>query len=413
MHVVWMSSHHPAPREGGAAVHEFELIRAVAERHRVHVICAGIERRSFPELAEIGVTVTQVIWEPDPPRSRLDAYWRLIAKDAGVAYWRQGQKLALLRDALQRYQSEHDVDLTHLVMGDIAPVIEVSRAPTALLLFDVFSRHAEREVLAARTMRDRFAKLALRRLLRRWETTWYPRATSVACVAAPDAAAVATMLPMPVEVIPNPVSDAFFVDPVGSRSGDTVSFIATLDYQPNIEGLRWLVDAVWPGVVARRPDAKLCVVGWKPDDDVIALAQRVGAEVHPNVDDVRPYYWRSAVSVAPMHLGSGLRNKILHAMACRTPVVSTSAAAEGLPVVDGRDILVRDDPGGFAAAIVETLNDPAAARRRAETAVVQAEPFASANVGEQLERWWQRTQMQAQHGVSDMGADPSRPIPER
>ena len=392
MYVVWISSHHPALGEGGAAAHEYELIRAVAARHRIHVICAGLEPRAFPELERIGVSVDQVIWHETPrPPNRLSAYWRLAAKSAGVALWRQGDKIELLDAALRRYQTEHRVDLVNVVMGDIAPVVVASGAPTSLLIFDVFTRHGERQVAAAHGLRASIVKMGHLRSLRRWEREWYPRASALACVSAPDAHALTSLLSRPVDVIPNPISDDFFTPQQTERSPTTVSFIATLDYEPNIEGLRWLVEAVWPEVLRRRRDATLEIVGWKPTDDVYTLAGRVGASVHPSVDDVRPFYWRSAVSVAPMHLGAGLRNKILHAMACRAPVVTTSAAVEGIPVVDGHHLLIRDDAPGFAGAIASILDDPASARARADAAVACVAPYAASAVGRQLEDWWDRT----------------------
>ena len=392
MHVVWISSHHPALGEGGAAAHEFELIRSLADRHRIHVICAGLEPRAFPDLAAIGVTVDHVVWKETPrPRNRLGAYWRLAMKDAGTTLWRVGNKIELLGRALRRYEAQHRIDVVNVVMGDIAPVVRYTDAPTALLLFDVFTRHGERRLDATASIRERVVKTGHLRSIRRWEQEWYPRASALACVAEPDAEALTRLVSRRVEVIPNPIADDFFVGGTEERSSDIVAFIATLDYEPNIDGLRWLIGEVWPLVLARRPDARLQVVGWKPDDDVREMCERVGASLHPNVPDVRPFYRTAAVTVAPMHLGAGLRNKILHAMACRAPIVTTSAAVEGIGVSDGEHLLVRDAADGFADGIVSVLDDPIGAQRRCDVAFERAQQFAATAVGERLERWWELT----------------------
>jgi len=69
------------------------------------------------------------------------------------------------------------------------------------------------------------------------------------------------------------------------------------------------------------------------------------------------------VCVVPLRMGSGTRLKILEAAAMSKAVVSTSLGAEGLDFTDGRDIVIRDDPGAFAQSVAELLND--SARRRA------------------------------------------------
>jgi glycosyltransferase involved in cell wall biosynthesis len=73
------------------------------------------------------------------------------------------------------------------------------------------------------------------------------------------------------------------------------------------------------------------------------------------VDDIRTLVAESRVSVVPLRHGSGTRLKILESLALGTPVVSTTKGAEGLSVTSGEDILLRDDPDGFARGVVELL----------------------------------------------------------
>jgi glycosyltransferase involved in cell wall biosynthesis len=65
------------------------------------------------------------------------------------------------------------------------------------------------------------------------------------------------------------------------------------------------------------------------------------------------------LTVAPMRVGGGTRIKILHSMAMGLPVVSTSLGCEGLSVVDGRQLLIRDQPDQFAEAVLRLISDPA------------------------------------------------------
>jgi GT2 family glycosyltransferase len=133
--------------------------------------------------------------------------------------------------------------------------------------------------------------------------------------------------------------------------------------------------------------AKLEIVGTNPTPAVAAATARSGASLHRDVEDVRPFYWRAAAAVAPIRLGSGLRNKVVHAIACGAPVVATSTALEGLDV-DERHVLVADDPHGFAAAIVATIRDAETAQVRAEAARTILTAHRAETVGASFADWW-------------------------
>jgi glycosyltransferase involved in cell wall biosynthesis len=89
--------------------------------------------------------------------------------------------------------------------------------------------------------------------------------------------------------------------------------------------------------------------------------------------DARAYWREAAVAVVPLLSGGGTRLKILEAAATGVPVVSTGVGAEGLDLADETEILRRDEPEGFAAAIAAILADPRAARRQAEAARARVE----------------------------------------
>ena len=83
------------------------------------------------------------------------------------------------------------------------------------------------------------------------------------------------------------------------------------------------------------------------------------------VEDVRPFMDRSSVYVLPMRTGSGTRLKVFEAMASGKAIVSTPIGAEGLPVTDGENILLAEEPGEFAKAVIRLIRD-AGLRRRLE-----------------------------------------------
>jgi glycosyltransferase involved in cell wall biosynthesis len=104
------------------------------------------------------------------------------------------------------------------------------------------------------------------------------------------------------------------------------------------------------------------------------------------VPDIRPFFARAQVFVAPLRIGGGTRVKILEAMAMRRPVVATSLACEGLDVTHGDSLMVADTPKEFAQAVIGLLRDEAARRALASRgrALIQAR-YDWAAIGAELE----------------------------
>jgi glycosyltransferase involved in cell wall biosynthesis len=111
-----------------------------------------------------------------------------------------------------------------------------------------------------------------------------------------------------------------------------------------------------PRIRALRPDARFLVVGAAPTPEVRALAALPGVQVTGTVPDTRPYLAAAAVCVAPLRIARGIQNKVLEAMAMARPVVCSPQAFEGVRAVAGRDLLIAQDPGDWAARIIEVLD---------------------------------------------------------
>jgi glycosyltransferase involved in cell wall biosynthesis len=81
------------------------------------------------------------------------------------------------------------------------------------------------------------------------------------------------------------------------------------------------------------------------------------------VPDIRPYLRRATAAVVPLVYGAGVQFKVLEAMACATPVVTTPQAAAPLAAVPGRDVLTAEDADDFAGIILKLLSDQEMQRR--------------------------------------------------
>jgi glycosyltransferase involved in cell wall biosynthesis len=169
-------------------------------------------------------------------------------------------------------------------------------------------------------------------------------------------------------VVPNAVDlDEFRPGDPSRTAHSTLLFFGAIDYYPNTEGLLFFLDEILPRVRARRPAARLCIVGRRPPA-VIACRHGRGVDVVGEVEDVRPYIEEAAVVVVPLRVGSGTRLKVLEAMAMGKAIVSTSLGSQGLDIEAERQVRIADDAESFASKVVDLLADPAWAHRLGEEA---------------------------------------------
>jgi hypothetical protein len=164
---------------------------------------------------------------------------------------------------------------------------------------------------------------------------------------------------------PNGVDSRYFAPSAEPYDADTICFIGRMDYYPNQECMFDFCANVLPRIQARRPAARLHIVGADPTPAVRKLAELRNVTVTGSVADVRPYLQRSALMVAPLNIARGTQNKILEAMASGVPVVTSAVAAGGVDAVPGEHFLVARSAGEQAAAVLGILADRAERQRLA------------------------------------------------
>ncbi len=168
--------------------------------------------------------------------------------------------------------------------------------------------------------------------------------------------------------VPNGVDSVFFhpaPEGTDARAKEIFSlvFCGLMDYYPNVDAVTWFVNEVLPRIRNRFDKAEFRIVGARPSKQVLDLESHPGVKVLGRVDDVRPYIWEAAISVAPLRVARGIQNKVLEAMAMAKPIVATEQAFEGIEAVPGRDLMVtKADPEAFANAIFDIWEHPNMAR---------------------------------------------------
>ena len=143
---------------------------------------------------------------------------------------------------------------------------------------------------------------------------------------------------------------------ISALEENAVAFIGGMDWMPNREGIDWFIKKVWPQVTAQIPNAKFYLAGRNFPTEIKNLEVK-GLTVVGEVDNAQEFILSKAVSIVPLFAGSGMRVKIVEAMALGRAIISTTVGAESLAYTDGLDILIADDAAKFAMAIIKVLQD--------------------------------------------------------
>ncbi|HXT16799.1 MAG TPA: glycosyltransferase family 4 protein [Gemmatimonadaceae bacterium] len=211
--------------------------------------------------------------------------------------------------------------------------------------------------------RFRHTQWAEQRLLRRFSTitTLTPRLSQ--CTERINPRARVQTIPLALD---HTLYDASPVR-TGSRA-PVVGLIGSFDWPPSRRAARRLIESLWPQIKARVPDARLVVVGRSAARALAEFRAVTGLEIHEDVPDARPYFVDLDVLLYAPTEGSGMKVKVLEAMAHGVPVVTTTAGAEGLDVIDGVHADVSDVDAVLIDRCVALLRDPSLRARRAEHA---------------------------------------------
>ncbi len=345
----------------------FHRLRQLVREHEIIVSYTNSTNEPEPEPSSVPFSLVRLpspaLPEPVPLSARPKFYWQLNAwrhalfESVPVAFQTRG--LPQVRRAIAQVIQSTNPDLVH-VIGELMLYDTPPHTPRLLADFpDLYSNLYRRVGNAPKRRTHSFQNAREVSKLQTIEKRFLLMAQYSLFVSELDMNAARRLAPRArMGVIPNAADLSYFTPNGMTSEGNTLLFAGTLAYRPNIEAAQLLTREILPRVRASIPDARLEIVGYKPDEAVLAL-QSEHVRVIPNVPDMRPFLERAAVCVVPLLSGSGTRIKIIEAWAMRKAVVSTRIGAEGLDAVDGEHLLLADTSDAFADKVVSLLRNPA------------------------------------------------------
>jgi glycosyltransferase involved in cell wall biosynthesis len=396
MRILFLAHRIPFPPDKGDKIRSYQVLKHLAARHEVHLVCLIDNRRDLLAAEELRRALPRLVYEelrPVPQRLRmLTALYQ--GKPLTVAYFylpRLQRKLdALLGrerfDALFVYSSTmaeyvRDTKIPRRIMdfcdldsqkfkqyaGAVAP-------PLAWLYRFEGNRLARYECEAAQRFEHVLFINAGERLLFEQNgggnnTALMSNGVDFARYEDSKTEASADNSPLEGGVVRNKHDAAFEKTPWANNTPLTplqggiaarpyLAFTGAMDYTPNIDAAHWCAREIFPKVRAAVPESEFYIIGGNPTHKIRKLHDpKSGIHVTGYLPDLRHLLKGARVFIAPMRIARGMQTKILEAMACGVPVVTSAQAASGIGARDGEQVLIADSALDYARQTLRLLND--------------------------------------------------------
>jgi polysaccharide biosynthesis protein PslH len=376
---------YPLPERDGLDLLTAGLLRELQSRHEILLLAIVKETDDLERHREICRDLVAV-HEPRTGR------WGRLHQELVTTPTRRPilaeQATEALSGPVSRAIHEFKPDLVHLIQPWTAELaLRAPGLPTVLSALDASSPNWEERIAHRRTVSARYlARRELSRMLN-YERTVFPLVSRVVLVTEHDSSLVRTQSPRSrVATITNGIDAHYWRRPEGTpRDPGLVVFTGALSYPPNVSAAVFAAHEVLPRLREKVPNAHLRLVGRDPASEVRSLAGSQ-VEVTGTVADLRPHLWEASAYVCPMTGGSGVKNKLLEALASGCPSVATSRATLGLDIEDGVHLLVRESAQALADGLGELLDNATFAQRLSLAGTARARDLSWAAAAQSYEK---------------------------
>ena len=364
MRILWLKTELLHPVDKGGKIRTYHMLKELKRDHRITYLTLddGTADKHARALAQ--EYCHELICVPHRQRAKFTpGFYAELAFNlaSNLPYAIAKYQSAEMRRRIQQLTSE---DLYDVVVCDfLAPAVNVPRTlscPSILFQHNVEAMIWQRHFEVQASVLKRAYLLGQWRKMRTFEGVTCRRFDRVIAVSREDREVMRREYGVTaIDDVPTGVDTDFFQPrTTASRSTRNLVFTGSMDWLPNEDAIRYFTEEILPLIKQQLPDVTLTVVGRNPYPALLDLSQHDSSVVVTGrVEDVRPYMERAAAYIVPLRIGGGTRLKIFEAMAMEKAIVSTTVGVEGLPVRDGVDLLLADEPRAFADAVLKLLSD--------------------------------------------------------
>ncbi len=400
MRILFLTPTLPYPLDNGSRILVFNTIKHLAKKHQIFLLSliqeGQLKQASYLKDYCVGMetvlTAGLGLWGKDVSYCK-----KGLAKNffSPIPYnmirWYSREMEKKLKEILSRNRFDM-VQIENLHMAQYAK--SVRGIPVILRQHNMESVLMERYYkFASNPLERAYAFLQWRKLLR-YERIMCSNSDLVITLSKVDENGIKRLSSkINTGVLPCGVDLEYFKYSFRARKKDEILYIGNLSFPPVFESIFYFLKQTWPQIKKNYPSAKFLILGNCPPAKSKRIQKFPDVIFIGDVEDVRPYLATSALTVVPHRIASGVRLKILEAMAMRLPVVSTSIGCEGIEVADEEHILIADTPESFAKKVMALLESNNLRTKLTEQAyALVQERYTWENADRQLNQIYERLQ---------------------
>ncbi|AMP03324.1 glycosyltransferase family 4 protein [Collimonas pratensis] len=354
MKILAISSRIPSSGKKGDQVVSFFRLMHLARSNTVVLVCFGDitkaeDREAKQALEALGIVVHFVLWKPFVALAHLLKAIFNPLMPFQCALFQSGK----FKRRVNTLRIGFKPDALYCVMVRVFPNIAQNKSRVFVDMVDSMGLNFSRRVSMAKGLKRWLLDLECRRVCR-FERNVALQATQSFVVSKIDQKSIGIDK---VHAIPLGIDMQQFNKNRGNpKPGPVIAFTGNMGYQPNIDAVQWFIQNCWPQIKSLIPEVQLIIAGSNPHPSVLTFGKHDSAiKVTGRVPSVAAILNTASVAIAPMQSGSGMQFKILEAMACATPTVTTSLGLGDISATPGKDIMVADSSPDFIQAVLSLL----------------------------------------------------------
>lgn len=362
MRILLITNRVPFPADGGYAIVVHNTIRALTDLGCEVTLFSFNTTKHFINIKEIKDPLSKkikfVTYKIDNRVKAKDAFFNLFSD--------QSYNISRFYDVgcankLGHLLRTHEYDIVQFEGLQVTPYLEVVKANTTAKL--VYRAHnIEHQIWKRLTAQENFfvRKFYLKILSKRLQRFEFKILNSfdmlIAISFVDEHFFKSIVVDIPVHTFPVSLNLENYQNNYLLSPHKTVGYIGSMDWRPNIEGLEWFLDTVWPSIKQLSSGITFHLAG----KNIPKQFQIIGDEFFINegqVESATEFIGRQHVLIVPLLSGSGMRVKIIEAMAMGKCIIATSIAAEGINYQHDRNILIADKTDDFYKQILRCFTD--------------------------------------------------------
>ncbi len=340
-------------------VHLYYLAKVLSSEHEI--TCVSFEKRNDPRAENKGDVYRRLVLVPPPnPVLTTKMMHALVTRTPVAVLSNRSREMVRV---IRRFSTAIPFDVVLIEQVAMAQyVFSISGGVKLYFPVDSGCRLKAQRIHQEKSPFRRAMYWLDYQLMKAYEQRTYELFTDVLFVSQRDAEHAVqnqALAAEKVHILPNSVDVEYFKP--GSAippNKPTLVFVGNLGDFKSAHAVVWFHTHVWPKLKAAAPGLTWFIVGREPSARVKMLGSIDPTIIVTGfVEDLRPYLDQATIFISPLQLGTGMKNRILEAMAMAKPIVATPLSVEGLNVTDGQEVIIAHDDTQFVWAIRHLLED--------------------------------------------------------